>query len=393
MAIRPEHEEIRQEDKKMVYKNFQDLKLSALGMGAMRLPVIDGDDARIDESAAQEMVDYAMEHGVNYYDTAWGYHNGNSELVMGKALSKYPRDSYYLATKFPGYDLSNMDKVEEIFEKQLEKCGVEYFDFYLFHNVCEMNIDAYLNREYGIYEYLLKQKKEGRIRHLGFSAHGSVEVMKRFLEAYGKDMEFRQIQLNYLDWSFQDAKGKVELLNQHNIPVWVMEPLRGGKLASLTGEETAKLKELRPEETVPAWAFRFLQSLPSVTVVLSGMSDMTQMQENIRTFEEDKSLNDGEMKALLQMADEMVSKIALPCTACHYCVSHCPQELDIPGLLALYNEHCFTGGGFIAPMAMSAIPEDKRPNSCIGCRSCEAVCPQQIKISEAMADFAQKLGM
>ena len=393
MAIRPEHEEIRQEDKKMVYKNFQDLKLSALGMGAMRLPVIDGDDARIDESAAQEMVDYAMEHGVNYYDTAWGYHNGNSELVMGKALSKYPRDSYYLATKFPGYDLSNMDKVEEIFEKQLEKCGVEYFDFYLFHNVCEMNIDAYLNREYGIYEYLLKQKKEGRIRHLGFSAHGSVEVMKRFLEAYGKDMEFCQIQLNYLDWSFQDAKGKVELLNQHNIPVWVMEPLRGGKLASLTGEETAKLKELRPEETVPAWAFRFLQSLPSVTVVLSGMSDMTQMQENIRTFEEDKPLNDGEMKALLQMADEMVSKIALPCTACHYCVSHCPQELDIPGLLALYNEHCFTGGGFIAPMAMSAIPEDKRPNSCIGCRSCEAVCPQQIKISEAMADFAQKLGM
>ena len=377
----------------MVYKNFQDLKLSALGMGAMRLPVIDGDDARIDESAAQEMVDYAMEHGVNYYDTAWGYHNGNSELVMGKALSKYPRDSYYLATKFPGYDLSNMDKVEEIFEKQLEKCGVEYFDFYLFHNVCEMNIDAYLNREYGIYEYLLKQKKEGRIRHLGFSAHGSVEVMKRFLEAYGKDMEFCQIQLNYLDWSFQDAKGKVELLNQHNIPVWVMEPLRGGKLASLTEEETAKLKELRPEETVPAWAFRFLQSLPSVTVVLSGMSDMTQMQENIRTFEEDKPLNDGEMKALLQMADEMVSKIALPCTACHYCVSHCPQELDIPGLLALYNEHCFTGGGFIAPMAMSAISEDKRPNSCIGCRSCEAVCPQQIKISEAMADFAQKLGM
>ena len=377
----------------MIYRDFQDVKLSALGMGAMRLPVIDGDDSKIDEAATFAMVDEAMSSGVNYYDTAWGYHNGNSELVMGKALSKYPRDSYYLATKFPGYDLSNMDKVEEIFEKQLEKCGVEYFDFYLFHNVCEMNIDAYLNREYGIYEYLLKQKKEGRIRHLGFSAHGSVEVMKRFLEAYGKDMEFCQIQLNYLDWSFQDAKGKVELLNQHNIPVWVMEPLRGGKLASLTGEETAKLKELRPEETVPAWAFRFLQSLPSVTVVLSGMSDMTQMQENIRTFEEDKPLNDGEMKALLQMADEMVSKIALPCTACHYCVSHCPQELDIPGLLALYNEHCFTGGGFIAPMAMSAIPEDKRPNSCIGCRSCEAVCPQQIKISEAMADFAQKLGM
>ena len=150
----------------MVYKDFQDLKLSALGMGAMRLPVIDGDDAKIDEAAAGEMVAYAMEHGINYYDIAWGYHNGNSELVMGRALSKYPRDKFYLATKFPGYDLSNMPKVKEIFEKQLEKCQVEYFDFYLFHNVCEMNIDAYLDEKYGIFDYLMEQKKNGRIKHL-----------------------------------------------------------------------------------------------------------------------------------------------------------------------------------------------------------------------------------
>lgn len=376
----------------MIYKEFQGLKLSALGMGAMRLPIIDGDDARIDEKKAEEMVDYAMAHGVNYYDTAWGYHDGKSELVMGRALSKYPRESFYLTTKFPGYDLSNMDKVEEIFEKQLEKCGVEYFDFYLFHNVCEMNIDAYLNPKYGIYEYLLQQKKAGRIRHLGFSAHGSYDVMKRFLEAYGKDMEFCQIQLNYLDWSFQDAKAKVELLKEYHLPVWVMEPLRGGRLASLTPEETAKLQAMRPDEKVPAWAFRFLQSIPEVTMVLSGMSNMEQMQENIRTFEEDKPLSETEMKNLLAMADEMVKKIVLPCTACHYCVSHCPQGLDIPRLLELYNEHCFTQGGFIAPMALAAIPQDKQPTSCIGCRSCEAVCPQQIHISEAMADFAAKLG-
>lgn len=186
----------------MIYRNFQEIKLSGLGMGAMRLPVIDGDDSRIDETKTQAMVDYAMEQGVNYYDTAWGYHDGHSETVMGKALSRYPRESYYLATKFPGYDLSNMDKVEEIFEKQLEKCGVEYFDFYLFHNVCEMNIDAYLDKKYGIYEYLMKQKAAGRIRHLGFSAHGNLDVMKRFLDAYGKDMEFCQIQLNFLDWTF-----------------------------------------------------------------------------------------------------------------------------------------------------------------------------------------------
>ena len=375
----------------MIYREFQDLKLSMLGMGAMRLPVIGGDDGRIDEEQAAAMVDYAMEHGVNYYDTAWGYHNGQSELVMGRALKSYPRESFYLATKFPGYDLANMDKVEEIFEKQLEKCGVEYFDFYLFHNVCEMNIDAYLDPKYGIHEYLMKQKQAGRIRHLGFSAHGSYEVMKRFLEAYGQDMEFCQIQLNYIDWSFQEAERKLELLKEYGLPVWVMEPLRGGRLAALFEADERTLKELRPEEGVPAWAFRFLQTIPEVTVILSGMSDMQQLQENIRTFETDKPLNEGEMQALLKIAEGMVKKIALPCTACHYCVSHCPKGLDIPGLLALYNEHCFTGGGFIAPMALSAVPEDKLPSACIGCRSCEAVCPQQIRISEAMADFAERL--
>ena len=377
----------------MIYRDFQDLKLSALGMGAMRLPVIDGDDSKVDTAAAEEMIAYAMEHGINYYDTAWGYHSGQSELVMGNALKKYPRENYYLATKFPGYDLSNMDKVEEIFDEQLKKCQVEYFDFYLFHNVCEMNIDAYLDEKYGIYEYLIEQKRNGRIRHLGFSAHGSYDVIKRFLDAYGKDMEFCQLQLNYLDWSFQDAKAKVELLKEHDIPVWVMEPLRGGKLASLSEENTKKLREMRPDEETPAWAFRFLQSLPEVKVVLSGMSNMEQLQANIRTYEEDKPLSGEEMKNLLDIADSMLKKKTLPCTACHYCVSHCPQELDIPELLNLYNEHCFTEGGFIAPMALSSYPDDKKPSACIGCRSCEAVCPQQIKISEAMADFAEKMGM
>lgn len=375
----------------MVYRKFQDMELSALGMGAMRLPVVDGNDAVIDEKAANEMVAYAMEHGINYYDTAWGYHGGNSEIVMGKALSQYPRESFYLATKFPGYDLSNMDKVEEIFEAQLKKCGVEYFDFYLFHNVCEMNIDAYLDETYGIFEYLLEQKKNGRIRHLGFSAHGSYDIMKRFLDAYGTYMEFCQIQLNYLDWSFQNAKAKVDLLNEHQIPIWVMEPLRGGKLASLSEEDSAVLKKLRPEEEVPAWAFRFLQSIPGVTMILSGMSNFEQMKENIHTFETDQPLKEQEMEQLLSVADNMVKKIVLPCTACHYCVSHCPMGLAIPELLELYNEHCFTGGGFLAPMALMAIPKEKHPDACIGCRSCEAVCPQQIKISEAMADFAQKL--
>ena len=375
----------------MVYKEFQDLKLSALGMGAMRLPVINGKDADVDEEKTAEMVAYAMEQGVNYYDTAWGYHNGNSELVMGRVLNRYPREKYYLATKFPGYDLSNMDKVEEIFERQLEKCGVTYFDFYLFHNVCEMNIDAYLDEKYHIFDYLMEQKEKGRIRHLGFSAHGSCEVMKRFLEAYGEQMEFCQIQLNWLDWSFQDAKGKVELLSEYKIPVWVMEPLRGGRLASLEEGYEARLGSLRPQEGIPAWAFRFLQSLPGVTMILSGMSSFPQLKENVATFSQDKPLDDREMKELLAIADEMLGKKTLPCTACRYCTSHCPQQLDIPSLLSLYNEHCFTDGGFIAPMALMAVPEEKQPSACVGCRSCEAVCPQQIKISEAMSNFSEKL--
>ncbi len=377
----------------MIYRDFQGMKLSALGFGAMRLPVIAGDDSQIDEAATFKMVDTAMEQGINYYDTAWGYHGENSELVMGKALARYPRDSFYVATKFPGYAASNWPKVKEIFPRQLEKLGVDYFDFYLFHNVCEMNIDAYLDdAKYGIYSYLIEQKKNGKIHHLGFSCHGSLEVLKRFLEAYGKDMEFCQLQLNYLDWTLQDGKAKVDLLKKWNIPVWVMEPLRGGKLASLPEAYEAELKALRPDEEIPAWAFRFLQSIPSVTMILSGMSNQEQLEKNLKTFAEDRKLNDEEMQTLLGIADKMLSVGTVPCTACHYCVSHCPMGLDIPHLISLYNEHVYTGGGFIAPMALGALPEDKRPQACLQCRSCEQVCPQQIKISEVLADFSAKLG-
>lgn len=375
----------------MIYKDFQGIKLSNLGMGCMRLPVVDGKDAVVDQGAVDKMVALAMERGVNYYDTAWAYHAGNSELAIGKALAAYPREKFCLANKFPGYDLGNMGKVKEIFEEQLKKCRVDYFDFYLFHNVCEMNIDAYLDPKYGILDYLLEQKKNGRIRHLGFSCHGAMPVLKRFLEAYGGHMEFCQLQLNYIDWNFQDGKEKVALLEQYHIPVWVMEPLRGGRLARFSEQEASVLRALDPQRSVPAWAFRFLQSIPSVTVILSGMSDLAQMKDNLSTFETEEPLTEREWDTLLALGREMTDPKALACTACRYCTSHCPQGLDIPHLLALYNEHRFTGGGFIAPMALSAIPADKQPSACIGCRSCEAVCPQQLKISEAMADFSAML--
>ncbi|MCH5170184.1 MAG: aldo/keto reductase [Oscillospiraceae bacterium] len=377
----------------MIYRDFQGVKISGLGLGMMRLPVIDNDDAVIDEKAAAEMVDYAYKNGVNYFDTAWGYHNGNSELVAGKLLSAYPRENYYLASKFPGYDNSNMPKVKEIFEEQLKKCQTPYFDFYLFHNVYEGNIDDYLDPKFGILEYLLEQKKNGRIKHLGFSVHGSCEVIKRFLDAYGEHMEFCQLQLNYMDWHFQNAKEKAEIIQNAGIPIWVMEPLRGGKLAKMPDGVKEELAKMRPDESVPAWAFRFLQSIPGVTVVLSGMSTMEQLKDNISIWQEDKPLTKSEFDRIVELVDEDTQKGGLPCTACHYCTSHCPQNLPIPELIALYNEHKITGGGFIAPMAVGSMPEEKRPKNCIGCRGCEAVCPQQIRISEMMDNFSEMIGM
>ena len=377
----------------MIYREFKEKKLSGLGLGMMRLPVVDGDDASIDMARTAEIIDYAYQNGINYFDTAWGYHNGNSELAAGQCLSAYPRESYYLASKFPGYDNSNMPKVKEIFEEQLKKCRTPYFDFYLFHNVYEGNIDDYLNPKFGIFEYLMEQKKNGRIRHLGFSAHGSIEVIRRFLDAYGEQMEFGQLQLNYMDWHFQKAKEKAQLLQKSGVPIWVMEPLRGGKLAKADEHMAKELSAMRPEETVPAWAFRFLQTIPGVTMVLSGMSDMEQLKENIAIWQEDKPLSKEEFDRLTELADEETRKGGLPCTSCHYCTSHCPQKLPIPELIALYNEHKITGGGFLAPMAVGSMPEKERPANCVGCRSCEQVCPQQIKISDMMRDFSSMIGM
>lgn len=371
----------------MIYKSFGDLKLSALGLGTMRLPVIDGDFSKIDEERAAEMIAEAMASGVNYYDTAWGYHGGQSEPVVGKLLSRYPRESFYLASKFPGYQVENLERKEEIFESQLKRCQVEYFDFYLFHTVTESNIDNYLNDEkYGLYSYLVEQKKKGRIRHLGFSVHGDLEVTRRFLEAYSEHIEFCQVQLNWIDWDYQDARAKVELLAEYGIPVWVMEPLRGGKLASLAPEDAARLAALRPNETVPGWSFRYLQSIPSVTVTLSGMSNLEQLRENIATFATEEPLNAAEIETLYAIGKTMTQSV--PCTACRYCVDGCPAGLDIPQLIKRYNETCFHGR--VGKSVLEMVPE-AQPSACIGCRACEAACPQGIRVSEVMTDFAGRI--
>ncbi len=378
----------------MYYNKFQDLEISALGMGTMRLPVIDGDESKIDVSTTKEMVKCAIEHGINYFDTAWGYHSGHSEEAIGEALADYDRSSFYLTTKFPGYDVSNFGKHEEIFTKQLEKCKVDYFDFYLIHNVCEVNIDKYLDDEkYHTVSYFKQLRDEGKIKHLGFSVHANFDNFKRYMEKYGKDMEFCQIQLNYQDWDFQDAKLKYDYCVQAGIPVIVMEPLRGGNLCNLSDEHLARLKELDGGAKTPAeWAFRWLQGLDEVFTILGGMSSPEQMKQNIETFEKKEPLNKDERKVLQEIGHDMAYAKGLPCTACRYCVDHCPQGLDIPNLIFLYNEHLSRERGrFIAPMAYNSLSDDQKPDACIACNACHNVCPQALEIPEFLQEFANAM--
>lgn len=370
----------------MLYNTFDELSLSALGFGTMRLP--QNADNTIDYAQTEEMVDYAIAHGVNYFDTAFPYHSGESEIVIGKILKKYPRESFYLADKFPGHQIAPTYEPEKIFEKQLNKCQVDYFDFYLLHNVYENSIEVYKDPKWGIIDYFIEQKKQGRIRYLGFSSHGEPENLREFLALYHEHMDFCQIQLNYLDWTLQNAKEKCEILDSYHIPIWVMEPVRGGKLASLTPSDEARLKALRPDASIASWAFRWLQSIPHVTMTLSGMSDITQVQDNIRTYEEAKPLSEEEVNLLYEIAEHI--KDAIPCTACRYCCDGCPAGLDIPTLIHLYNDFRVAATIPVA-MRLDAVDENKLPHACIGCGACEQVCPQHIGIPSLMTAFAKGL--
>ena len=372
----------------MKYVDFQGKKLSLLGFGAMRLPTL-GKDDEINFAEAERMIDRAIEAGINYFDTAYPYHGGNSELVTGKVLSKYPRDSYYLATKYPGHQVLDSYDPSTIFEEQLKKCGVDYFDFYLLHNISESSISVYLDERWGIIDYFVEQKRLGRIKHLGFSTHGLPENLKEFLDAAGDKMEFCQIQLNYLDWTLQRAKEKCDLLAKWNIPVWVMEPVRGGKLVDKLPESVkGRLKELRPDESIASWCFRWLMTLPNMGVILSGMSTTDQLEDNIKTFNTDIPLSDGEVQTLYDIAESLKNNI--PCTACRYCVDGCPMGLNIPMLIEVYNDLRYAPGVNSASK-IEFMPEDKRPTACICCGNCTKMCPQNIDIPKVMIDFSKLL--
>ena len=370
----------------MQYSTACGEKISKLAFGTMRLPL--KDDGSIDQNQVNEMTDYAMAHGVNYFDTAYPYHDGRSEIAIGKALAKYPRESFRLVTKFPGHQFMKKYDCDGIFHEQLAKCGVDYFDFYLFHNVYENSFATYKSGEYGIVDYFVKQKQLGKIRHLGFSTHARAENLEEILDFFGDRIEFCQIQLNYVDWTLQDAKKKIELLGSRGIPVMVMEPVRGGKLTDLGEENNARLKGLRPGESIASWAFRWLAEIPEVATVLSGMSSLEQMKDNIRTFTDGAPLSEEEWNMMLEIAETL--KKGVPCTACRYCCGGCPMGLDIPMLLAGYNDMKFASA-FTVKMQMDGTPAEKWPDKCIGCGACASVCPQHIDIPEVLKEFDELL--
>ncbi len=388
----------------MYYREIAGVKVSALGMGNMRLPTREGQDNRILKDKAQEIIDYAMSHGINYYDTAYRYHGGESERFIGEALKKYPRESFLLASKFPGHMMVKKENgvvgftsglagwpdntVEGVFAEQLKKCQVDYFDFYLLHNVSEKSLAIYDDPDLQVVEFLKRQKAEGRIRHLGFSSHASAAAtIDDFLPRHEGVFDFVQIQLNYLDWKLQDAKGKYEAIAKHGVKVVVMEGVRGGRLAKLPEEQMARLRTLRPEDSAARWALRWLQSLPEVAVVLSGMTTLEQIVENVETFAAPDPLSGEESALLAEVADSMLNWV--PCTRCRYCTEGCPMELDIPGIIAAYNG--VKNGDFMSFYDPDAADAAMDPRRCVGCGACASICPQNIGIPAIMEEFAGML--
>ncbi len=370
----------------MLRNDFKGLSLPRLGFGAMRLPTLEGGE--IDNEEMQKMVDYAMENGVNYFDTAYPYHGGKSEIALAEALSKYPRESYFLADKYPGHQLMEVQEPERIFADQLKKCGTDYFDFYLLHNVNEKSVEIYTDPKWGIIDYFVEQKKMGKIRHLGFSAHARIDCLREFLDKYGEHMEFCQIQMNYLDYTLQMAKEKYELLTERGIAVWVMEPVRGGKLASLMPSAEESLRECNSGVSVASWGFRWLLGFPNVKVILSGMSNFAQIKDNVKTFSNYEKLTEREENLLYEIAEAM--KKSVPCTSCRYCTPGCPMGLDIPLFMATYNELSFMLGVNSA-MAVQFLEENKQPTACVTCGRCARVCPQNIDIPLVIRNLCRLL--
>lgn len=358
--------------KRVNHKNGD--KISLLGFGCMRFPTLGkGKGAQIDRVRVQELVDYAYSCGINYYDTAYVYHGGKSEGVIGEALKKYPRSSYFLADKMPGYRAKKKEDIASFFAEQLQRCNVDYFDYYLLHSLQQQSEYDKVYEEWGGYEYLLEQKKKGRIKNLGFSFHGDRAFFDYLLQKH--EWDFVQIQLNYIDWA-EDAEYLYNSLSKRKIPVIIMEPLLGGRLASLSEGANKILKDYNSEGSVASWAFRFAGSCTNVITVLSGMTYMAHLQDNIKTFTNFKPLSIEDRKVLDKAVAEYQKHDRINCTACRYCMP-CPFGVEIPTVFASYNKG----------LAKDAKPDKAGLATAVKCQKCGvclAKCPQHLPIPDLM---------
>ena len=366
-------------------------RMPKLGFGLMRLPEQDG---VIDLEQVCRMADAYLDAGMNYFDTAYVYHGGNSEKIVKEALVKrYPRESFMVATKLPAWCLKTEDDRDRVFDEQLERCGVDYFDFYLLHSV-EDGGNGETYERLNCYDWALQKKAEGKIRHFGFSFHGSPEYLERTLDAH-PEVEFVQIQLNYADWENPVVRsGKLyEILHRRGIPMVIMEPVKGGTLAKLTPDLEAKFRAVRPEKSVASWALRFVGSLPGVMTILSGMSAPEQMAENIETFARFEPLTDAEKAVVEDVRRIMMSVEQIGCTACRYCTDGCPMGIAIPDVFRAVNTMKLYGDEFRPKAFYGGLVGQGhgRAGDCVACGQCEAVCPQHLPIIELLKDASARL--
>ena len=364
------------------YRNT-DVTMPLLGFGLMRLPK---KDDKIDYETAEAMVEKAMDAGCNYFDTAYMYHDGESEKFVGNVLSKYPRESYFLTSKMPISMMKSADDNDRIFKEQLSRTRAGYFDFYFLHWLNGPHWE--MAQEFGTLDFMKKMQAEGKIRRLGFSFHGEPETLEKIARVYPWNMV--QIQLNYLDWETCRSREQYELLTKLGIPVSIMEPLKGGTLARLSPQAKEIFKNANPNASTASWGLRFAASLPNVQIVLSGMSAMEQMEDNLRTFSPFEPLTDSEQNTIAEALAVYRKYSAVPCTGCRYCTP-CPAGVDIPRNLALLNQIKAGTSVFQSKLVYDAMQESKRASSCIACGVCMKKCPQQIKIPEYLAQVAKDL--
>lgn len=364
--------------------NLKEMEPSKLGFGCMRLPLREG-SSDIDYEKAEAMIDYAYSRGVNYFDTAYPYHEQKSEAFIGRALKKYPRESFYLADKMPGWLVKNVQDAEKIFETQLERCQTGYFDFYLCHALSEENFKVY--EEQGIYDFLKEKKAQGYIKNLGFSFHDTPDVLEYIVDKY--EWDFAQLQINYLDWERQNAKKQYEILERAGLACIVMEPVRGGALAALCPEATEILEKACPGNSPASWALRFAASLPNVMTVLSGMSTEGQVIENVEIMTDFKPLTDDEARTLNRAKKVYLEVMTIPCTNCRYC-SGCPEWIDIPKIFSMYNDYKISKNAASFKEKYEKLGMSNAA-SCVCCGHCMRHCPQGIKIPDRLAEINQLL--